>query len=121
MTIEQIDKEIQRLSKMRERKIKALLEGGNHIGELYRLTDGSIGKIQKSRMMDGKMFFTGRSLWFDDEEYFISNEEDTFSIEEYEPITPEEFLSTLQEWGRKIAGFFQVKRYENEKEKEKER
>lgn len=103
MTIQEIDTEIKRLKGLKEQKEKeALPEHKQYIGKLYKHTDGSIGKIIDVYFKDGEVRFKGQNLWFDDEYYSISNDEDGFDLSDFEVITPDIFRSIFNDWTKRI-------------------
>lgn len=103
ITIQEIDIEIKRLKALKEEmEKKELPEYKQYVGKLYKHVDGSIGKITDAQFKEGKVRFKGQNLWFDDEYYSITNEEDGFDFCEFEIITEDVFKSIFDSWTKKI-------------------
>lgn len=113
ITIKEIDTEIKRLKELKEQKEKeALPEYKQYVGKLYRHTDGSIGKIIDAQFKDGKIKFKGKNLWFDDDYYSITNEEDIFELCDFSIITPAQFRSVYDNWTKQIILSYGIKETE---------
>lgn len=113
ITIKEIDAEIKRLKALKEQKEKETLpEYKQYVGKLYRHTDGSIGKIIDAHFKDGKIKFKGKNLWFDDDYYSITNEEDIFELCDFNIITPEKFRSIYDNWTKQIILSYGIKESE---------
>lgn len=121
MTISEIDREIDRLQKLRtQRKKEQTSDIKEYIGKFYRNgNDNSIGKIYKVIYDEtgmGKDALAVRSIWFDTEELFIStNENETVLPDSIELISGQEFADKLVEWTGRILksyGIIQENRQE---------
>lgn len=113
ITISEIDKEIERLKQLRNQKEKEQLSDLNkYIGKFYRSgNDGTIGKIYKvdySNSAKDYGILRSHCLWFDDEEFAIASDDDGLSLENIEIISEQKFVTTLNEWVKRIINFYGI-------------
>lgn len=113
ITISEIDKEIERLKELRNQKEKEQLSDFNkYVGKFYRSgNDGSIGKIYKVDYSNPKQSYgvlRSHCLWFDDEDFSISSDDDGLTLDNIEIISEQEFVEILNEWVSRITKFYGV-------------
>lgn len=113
ITISEIDKEIERLKELRNQKEKEQLSDFNkYVWKFYRSgNDGSIGKIYKVDYSNPKQSYgvlRSHCLWFDDEEFSISSDDDGLTLDNIEIISEQEFVEILNEWVSRIIKFYGV-------------
>ena len=102
-----------RLENIRNQKEKEQLSDLNkYIGKFYRSgNDGSIGKIYKvdySNSAKDYGILRSHCLWFDDEEFAIASDDDGLSLENIEIISEQKFVTTLNEWVKRIINFYGI-------------
>ena len=108
MTINEINKEIDRLTKLRKemQKEESLSNYKDYIGKYYR-NEFCIGKIFVTRQNEIKV----KELYFDDDNYEILNNIEEFDISEIEEIiSKEKFEEILDGWVVEIKNVYELQR-----------
>ena len=107
MTINEINKEIDRLTKLRKemQKEESLSNYKDYIGKYYR-SEFCIGKIVVTRQNEIKV----KELYFDDDNYEILNNIEEFDVGEIEEIiSKEKFEEILDGWVAEIKNVYELK------------
>ena len=106
MTINEINKEIDRLTKLRKemQKEELLSNYKDYIGKYYR-SEFCIGKIFVTRQNEIKV----KELYFDDDDYEILNNIEEFDVSEIEEIiSKEKFEEILDGWVIEIKNVYEL-------------
>lgn len=108
MTINEINKEIDRLTKLRKemQKEESLSNYKDYTGKYYR-SEFCIGKIFVTRQNEIKV----KELYFDDDNYEILNNIEEFDVSEIEEIiSKEKFEEILDGWVVEIKNVYELQR-----------
>lgn len=113
ITISEIDKEIERLKELRNQKEKEQLSDlKQYVGKFYRSgNDDSIGKIYKVDYNNSAQNYgvlRSHCLWFDDEEFSITCDDDGLTPDNIEVISDQEFVAVLNGWVSRIIKYYGI-------------
>lgn len=113
ITISEIDKEIERLKELRSQKEKEQSSDlKQYVGKFYRSgNDDSIGKIYKVDYNNSAQNYgvlRSHCLWFDDEEFSITCDDDELIPDNIEVISDQEFVAVLNGWVSRIIKYYGI-------------
>lgn len=104
MTIDEINREISRLEELKQKKERELLSNlKDYVGRYCKSGDLAIGLVYNAEaVLDVK------ELYFDDDNYQIYNDIESYEPEEVDLITKEEFEEILNGWVSRIKKIYNI-------------